>query len=345
MGGFKHGKTKLPSGKEVTQHNGDKGFIVRGRLTLKCHEGWKQYLPWKYVELENGLQVGKTGFDIFPPKMDVSKTHIVVACLNNYYFIKDMGSKHGTYVRIGLTNKNKRMELHKGSTFSVGRVQFKVSDIQGSAADNIIKKLEMEEAEKEKAEARAAAGNATGEKEQELESDEEFADDSDDEDDKKSKSGSSKKGKFDGPPVMFLSSIDKKLKIKGRIRETSTIGADKEKNKVSIDAEVAKLKHVDAVHTRICLEDGKFFVEDVGSHFGTWAGLPKKRFFEVHVFDKVMLGGARCTIGMNVVPFQFIQGIIDKLLGTMNPSDHPMKILGSGSSYEDRFAAANEFGK
>ena len=37
------------------------------------------------------------------------------------------------------------------------------------------------------------------------------------------------------------------------------------------------------------------------------AGLPKKKFFEVHVFDHIMLGSARCTIGMNVVPFQFIQ--------------------------------------
>jgi len=348
MGGFKHGKTKLPSGKEVTQHNGDKGFVVRGRLTLKCHEGWKQYLPWKYVEFENGLQLGKRGFDIFPAKMDVSKHHVTVACLNNYYFIRDQASKHGTYIRIGLSAKNKRVELHKGSTFAVGRVHFKVSELQGSAADNLEKMKEMEEEAREKAEAKEkaeAAGKATGEKEPELESDEEFADDTDDEDDKKSSKGSSKKGKFDGPPVMFLSTIDKKLKIKGRVRETSTIGSDKEKNKISIEEAVAKAKNVDKVHTRICLEDGHFYLEDAGSSFGTWAGLPKKKFFEIHVFDHIMLGGARCTIGMNVVPFQFIQGIIDKLLGTMNAQDYPMKILGSSSSYEERLQAAHAAGK
>jgi len=341
----KRGKTTLPGGKVVTQHNGDRGFLVRGRLTMKCHEGWKQFLPWKYIEFENGMAIGKRGFDVFPAKLDVSKHHVTVACLNNYYFLRDQGSKHGTYVRIGQSSKNKRVELHKGMTFAVGRVHFKVSDLQGAAADNLEAMREQEEERAVKAAKKVEAQSASKEDEEELDDDEEYAEDTDEEDEKKA-SSSGKKGKFDGPPVMFLTTLDKKkASIKGRIRETSTIGTDKDKNKITIDKEIGKAKHVDAVHTRICLEDGHFYLEDAGSSFGTWAGLPKKKFFEVHVFDHIMLGSARCTIGMNVVPFQFIQGLIDKLLGGMNDQDYPMKILGSHSTYEERLQAARAQGK
>ena len=34
-------------------------------------------------------QIGKKGFDVFPSDKDVSKHHVTVACLNNYYFLKD----------------------------------------------------------------------------------------------------------------------------------------------------------------------------------------------------------------------------------------------------------------
>ena len=40
--------------------------------------------------------------------------------------------------------------------------------------------------------------------------------------------------KFEGPPVLFLASVDKRQQIRGRIRETSTIGAAKDLNKVQI---------------------------------------------------------------------------------------------------------------
>ena len=307
-------KVTLPSGKEASAYNGDRGFFVRGRHTLKCLEGWKQYLPWKYVEFSDKLSVGKREFDIFPSTLGVSKNHITVACLNNYYFIKDAGSKQGTYIRIGGSSKNKRIELHKGMSFAVGRMHFKISLIEGDAADNRVLKAQLEQEAAEK----MAKGEASGKKkEDELESDEEFADDSDDDDggSKKSSASGKKRGKLDGPAVMFLSSVDKKLNVKGRIRETSTIGADKEKNKISLEPELAKDKLVDAVHTRICLEDGRFYLEDAGSKFGTWVGLPKKRWFEVNVGDSIMLGSARCRIGMNVNPFQPLQGMIDKLLG------------------------------
>jgi len=227
----------LPSGKQVRANNGDRGFFARGVHTLRCQEGWKQFLPWKYVCLEDRAEVGKKWADIFPQKLDVSKSHVTVGCLNNYYFVKD-GSKKGTYIRLHGHKQNKRVELHKGMTFSVGRVQFKVSNIEGDAVDNRELKAQMEKEAAERA-AKAAEDEGAGKKKDaELESDEEFADDSDDDDKGKS---SGKKSKLDGPPVMFLSTLDKKKPIRGRIRETSTIGSDKEKNKIAIPEEVAKV--------------------------------------------------------------------------------------------------------
>jgi len=256
---------------------------------------------------------------------------------------KDSGSRRGTYIRIGHSKKNKRIELHKGMTFAVGRVHFKVQSIEGAAADNLEAKKKQEEEEAKAAKAKAE-GKSSG-KEEELDSDEEYADDSDDDKSTSTTSGS-RKGKLDGPPVMFLASLDKKNhSIKGRIRETSTIGTDKEKNKIAISAELGKEKMVDAVHTRICLEDGHFYLEDANSSFGTWVGLIKKCFFEVHVGDHIMLGSARCRIGMNVVPLQPIQGIIDILLGNMNPANYSFKLLGSSSSYEERLDASRTRGK
>jgi hypothetical protein len=37
--------------------------------TLRCQEGWKQFLPWKYVCLEDRAEVGKKWADIFPQKV------------------------------------------------------------------------------------------------------------------------------------------------------------------------------------------------------------------------------------------------------------------------------------
>jgi len=247
--------------------------------------------------------------------------------LNNYYFVKD-GSKKGTYIRLHGHKQNKRVELHKGMTFSVGRVQFKVSNIEGDAVDNRELKAQMEKEAAERA-AKAAEDEGAGKKKDaELESDEEFADDSDDDDKGKS---SGKKSKLDGPPVMFLSTLDKKKPIRGRIRETSTIGSDKEKNKIAIPEEVAKERKVSSVHTRVCLENGRFFLEDAGSSFGTYVGLPKKKFFEINIGDHLLFGSARVIVGVQVIPFQPLTGLIVLLLGKNSFTDYKVELCGRAS--------------
>lgn len=319
-------------------NNGDRGFIARGVITLKCYDGWKSWLPFKYLELADKRTIGKRAVDIFPPKMDVSKAHVSVACVNNYYFLKDASSK-GTFVKIG-GGKNKRIELHKGMTFAVGRIGFKVQMMEGDCADNRIVKQQIEEEEAKKAAQRSSDTEKNKKKEAELDSDEEFADTDDDDDDTSKQTKGGKRGKLDGPPVMFLATIDKKgIAIKGRIRETSTIGADKEKNKISIPAELAKQKGVSAVHTRIVLEDGHFYLEDAGSSLGTWVGMPKKKWFEINSGDHIMIGAARCRIGMRLNPFQPIQGIIDTILGSFGTTDYQVNILGH-ASIEQRLVAA-----
>ena len=160
-------KIKLPSGKEVKMTNGDRGFVAFGVPTLKCYDGWKSFLPWKYLELTDKMAIGKRGMDIFPPKLDVSKQHAIVACVNNYYFLKDNSSK-GTFIKVSSSGKNKRIELHKGSTFSVGRIGFKVSQIEGDAADNREIKAAIEADEAAKAEAKAKDG---GDKKKDVELD------------------------------------------------------------------------------------------------------------------------------------------------------------------------------
>jgi len=223
--------------------------------------------------------------------------------------------------------------LHKGMQFAVGKLHFKVQNIEGASADNLkIKaKLDAEKAERD------AEKKDEKKPDVELDDDEEFADDSDDEDTKKP----GKTGKLDGPPVMFLASVDKKLGIKGRIRETSTIGFDKEKNKISCSPEVAKARAVDAVHTKICLEDGRFFLENESRGFGTYVGLPKKRFFEVNAFDSLLIGSARAGIFYKPVTFQVVNGLIDKILGDMGTQSYDMKIVGN-ASIETRLKAARK---
>jgi len=329
----------LPNGSKAELHNGDKGFMIRHMTSIRVDEGLRY--RFRPIRLTDKLEVGKRGMTSFPPSMEVSKHHVTVACMNNYYFIKDNNSKGGTYIRIGGSSKNKRIELHKGMTIAVGRIHLKVSSIEGDTAENRKARLEIAEAEKEKAAEAAEAAEKGAKKEEDLDSDEEYADDSDDE--KKGGAKGGKKGKLDGPPVMFLSSLNKKERIKGRIRETSTIGADKEQNKIPIPEELAKTKHVSAIHTRIVLEkdsDGAshFYLEDAGGE--TYVGLPKKKFFEINGGDHLMFGMARAHVEVIPAACQVLDGIIDKILGDMGTNLHNMKIVGS-ASIADRIAAAS----
>ena len=327
MGGKKHNyKVTLPSGREAKMHNGDRGFFKRAPCTLRIWEGIK-CLPGFGIPLTDKLSIGK-GTNSFPSDLNVSKHHLTAACLNNYYFLKDAGSKHGSYVKLakGAAGKNGRVELHKGMTFSVGKLGLKVSDIQGAAHDNKEAIAQRDKARKEN-EAKAAASG--GGKDAELDSDEEFAEDSDE---GGGGGGSGKTTKLDGPPVMFLSSVDKKKGIKGRIRATSTIGSESETNKIAIEADLAKKCALEAVHTRIVLdEEGRFFLEDASkgsSGYGTYVGLPRKKFFEVNPGDKLLLGGCRCAIDSVYFPVLVrpLDGIIDHMMGADELSVYDMKV-------------------
>ena len=153
--------------------------MIRHMTSIRVDEGLRY--RFRPIRLTDKLEVGKRGMTSFPPSMEVSKHHVTVACMNNYYFIKDNNSKGGTYIRIGGSSKNKRIELHKGMTIAVGRIHLKVSSIEGDTAENRKARLEIEEAEKEKAAEAAEAAEKGAKKEEDLDSDEEYADDSDDE--------------------------------------------------------------------------------------------------------------------------------------------------------------------
>jgi len=327
------GKVTLPDGKEHELHNGDRGFFVRHVHKLRVLEGFRyRFRPIRLVE---GLEVGKRGFNSFPPKLDVSKHHCDIAVVNNYYFMKDAGSKYGTFIKIGGSKENSRIELHKGMTFSVGRLHLKVQNIEGDCADNkeLKAKLEAERAAKEQEKSK----DTDKKPDDELDEDEEYADDTDDEDDKKG--SSAKKGKLDGPAVMFLVPLNKKEQAgKGRIRETSTIGISKEKNKVSVSDDQAKKFMISDVHTKIVLEDGHFYLENAGGAFGTYVGLPKKKYFELHGGDQLLLGGARAQVEapLGDVPRFFpLDGLIDKILGKQSTKAYNVTVTGK-SNIENR---------
>jgi len=326
----------LPGGSRAELHNGDKGFMIRHMTSIRVDEGLRY--RFRPIRLTDKLEVGKRGMTSFPPSMEVSKHHVTVACMNNHYFIKDNNSKGGTYIKIGGSAKNKRIELHKGMTIAVGRLHLKVSLIEGDTAENRKIREEIEEAEKERA--AEAAEKTTSKKEADLDSDEEYADDSDDD----NKGGSKgKKGKLEGPAVLFLSSLNKKERIKGRIRETSTIGADKEQNKIMIPEELAKTKAVSAVHTRIVLEKdangaSHFYLEDAGGSLGTYVGLPKKKFFELNGGDHLMFGMAKAHVEVIPAACQVLDGLIDKILGDLGTQMHNMKIVGH-APIEERMEA------
>ena len=334
MGGKKTStySIELPDGTKAPLHNGDRGFFIRHMHTLRVLEGLRY--RFRPIRLTEKLEVGKRGMTSFPEGKDVSKHHADIAVVNNYYFMKDAGSRRGTYFKLASSGKNKRVELHKGMTFAVGQVHFKVQQIEGDAADNKEAKAKALAAAKAK---EAAAKEAAGKKDENLDSDEEYADDDSDDD---GGGGSGKKVKLEGPPVLFMVSLDKRLQIRGRIRETSTIGAAAEGNKVVIKPEVAKDKKVEAIHTQICLEDGHFYLEDVSKKFGTFVGFPKKKFVQLHGGDQLMMGTARAQI--EVIPFavQFIDGLIDKIMGFKTENMYNVKLVDKGASIDERLQAA-----
>ena len=318
----------LPDGKKVPMHNGDRGFFVRHVHTLRVLEGLRY--RFRPIRMTDKLEIGRRGMNSFPDKKDVSKHHLTVACVNNHYFLKDAGSRRGSYIKLASSGKNKRVELHKGMTIAVGKIHLKVQSIEGSAADN---QAAIEAAAKKKQDAEAAKNNA---KDDDLDEDEEYADsDSDD-----GGSSAGKNVKLEGPPVLFFTSVNKKHQIKGRIRETSTIGSGKEANKIQIKEELAKDGRVDAVHTRICLEDGRFYVEDAGSSFGTFVGFPKKKLVQVFGGDQLLLGSARAQVENFPGKFYFIDGLIDKIMGNLDISHYPVTLLSSSASLEERLQAA-----
>ena len=228
------------------------------------------------------------------------------------------------------------MELHKGMTFAVGTLLLKCQGFEGNCAENAKLKERRDAERKRKENERISDGGKVPE--DDLNDDEEFADDSDDDD---TSAGKMKAGKLDGPPVLFIGSVDKRSQVKGRIRETSTIGAGKEENKISVPEEQAKAKHVSKVHARIVLEDGRFYLEDAGSSFGTYAGLPKKKFFELNGGDKLLIGAARAQIEYQPASFQLLDGLIDKILGSMGTNVYDMKIVGR-APIEKRLKAARK---
>ena len=93
-----------------------------------------------------------------------------------------------------------------------------------------------------------------------------------------------------------------------------------------------------AVHSRIVLEDGRFYLEDAGSAFGTYAGLNKGAYFEINGGDELMLAGARCKVMSWPFTFRPIDGILSKILGEgATKYDHQVQILGT-TSVVDRLA-------
>ena len=87
--------------------------------------------------------------------------------------------------------------------------------------------------------------------------------------------------------------------------------AAKSKEKTKKKEERAKKRLVEPVHTKIIYEDGKFYVEDAGSNFGTYFGLGRKSWFEVHAGDCIMLAGCRCNVVRRGTVFRPLQGFID----------------------------------
>ena len=323
MGGKKHSyKTTLPSGREAKMHNGDRGFIKRAPCTLRIWESFK-FLPGFGIPLVDKLSIGaKT--NAFPATLNVSKHHLTAACLNNYYFLKDAGSKHGSYVKLAKGGPSKggngRVELHKGMTFSVGRLGFKVSDIQGAASDNKAAIAARDKARKE-AEAKQAASGA---KEEELDSDEEFADSDDDD----GGGGGGKATKLDGPPVMFLSSVDKKLAIRGRIRATSPSGRTRRTTRSRSPTTSPR-----SGRWRRCTR-GSCSTTTAGS---SWrrpraASAPmsacRARNSLVNLGDKLLLGGCRRATDALYPPILVrpLDGIIEHMMGADELSVYDMTI-------------------
>ena len=79
-------------------------FFIRDVHALNVNEGIRY--RFRPIKMQNAFEVGVRGMNSFPPNLDVSKHHCDVACLNNYYFLKDAGSKRGTYIKLSSGGKN-----------------------------------------------------------------------------------------------------------------------------------------------------------------------------------------------------------------------------------------------
>jgi len=326
--------TVLVNGKQEKLTSGAFGYWVKNPCYMRCMEGMLGGLP-PLPDLNDQTAFGSSSGFKLPSKMNISKAHMMVAVQNNHYFVKDT-SKQGTYVRIGIHGKGSRVELVKNATFAVGGVWLKVVAIEGNAAVNAAEIAKM----KEEAAAKEAAGEKVEKakkKDDDLSSDEEYADDSDDD----GKSGAGAKAVDDSKPAkLVLAGVDKKLKMKASFYETGCIGSDKAKcERLTISETRAQSRKVDPVHSRIVFEDGRFYVEDAGSNFGTYIGIGKKSFFQIESGDTLLLARARFKVVMSPVAFRPLQGFIDMLMGDMGKFDYGVDILPRNSSVVERLAA------
>ena len=311
-------RVTLPDGRNVPMNNGSTGFFIPGPHYFQCTESMK--INPVSGQIDHAMKLGRAAPGC-PDKHWVSGTHVTFAIQNDYYFIKDV-SKNGTYVRIGIKGKGERIELKPGNTFSVGQLWLKAKEITGNAAINRKQEEEEENSlddkeEKEKPE-KDEKDDADGD--DDLDDDEEYADDSDDD-------GEVSKN-LNKPAKMLLVSADKKLKLKCNFSQTGFIGSDKEKCKLAIKEERAKKRHVEKVHSKIVVEDGRFYLEDAGSAFGTYFGLGKKAYFEMYDGDVFLLGGARFRCVRRKGVFRPLQGLVDLMVGKMPPFDYSVKITG-----------------
>jgi len=281
-------------------------------------------LPGGGIELRDREGLGQSSGKL-PGGYNLSKNHISIANQNHYHFIKD-SSKQGTYVKIP---SGKRLELFKGSQFSVGRVWFKVANIEGNAPCNAAAALaEQETLQKQVAERRKSetAETSSKKKVEVLDSDEEYAD-SDDE--------GGRPGNYEGPATLIIASVDKKLGCKEKISETTTIGRGGS-NGVDIPKDPkgrekrTKMQAVqDGAHTKIIVEDGRFFIQDAGSSFGTYYGIGKRSYFQIADGDMIMMAGCRCKVSIRPFEIQPQQGLVDKIIGAPAKQKYDAKIIGT----------------
>ena len=96
------------------------------------------------------------------------------------------------------------------------------------------------------------------------------------------------------------------------------------------------------MHTRIVLEDGHFYLESAGGAFGTYVGLPKKKFFQVTSGDNLLFGQCRCGIEVLPAAFVFLDGIIDKVLPRTEIKGYDFRVCKTSASLEERLKASRK---